>query len=100
MKNKRDLTAPCGLDCFNCIAYEKNITVTIKTRVAQALNIRETKVDCKGCREQKGCVLHMRSCPTLDCVNAHGVEFCFECTDFPAPSSSRFRTARTSIRIT
>ncbi|MDZ7699594.1 MAG: DUF3795 domain-containing protein [Deltaproteobacteria bacterium] len=26
MKNKKTLTAPCGLDCFNCELYEENLT--------------------------------------------------------------------------
>jgi hypothetical protein len=85
MKTKKELTAPCGLDCFNCFVYEKNITATMRTRVAQTLNIPEEKVDCRGCREQKGCVLHMTSCATLDCVTKKGVNFCFECGDFPCP---------------
>ncbi len=85
MKTKRELTAPCGLDCFNCIVYEKNVTDKIRSKVAQALNIPEDEVPCKGCREVKGCRLHLTSCPTLDCITAKGLEFCFECTDFPCP---------------
>ena len=31
---KRSLTAPCGLDCFNCEIYEKNITEEMKEQFA------------------------------------------------------------------
>jgi hypothetical protein len=30
--NKTILTAPCGLDCFNCGVYEGNITTEIRKR--------------------------------------------------------------------
>lgn len=83
MKTKKDLTAPCGLDCFNCIVYEKNITDKIRAGVAKGLNISEDKVSCKGCREQRGCVLHVSPCPTYECIERRGVVFCFECGDFP-----------------
>ncbi len=26
MNDKKALTAPCGLDCFNCELYEENLT--------------------------------------------------------------------------
>jgi len=37
--NKLHLTAPCGLYCFNCPAYEGNITEDYMTRVSEFLNI-------------------------------------------------------------
>ena len=39
--------------------------------------------DCSWSREQQGCRLHWNSCDTLDCVKSKGVEFCFECGEFP-----------------
>ena len=30
MKDKKALTAPCGLDCFNCEIYEDNLTSLLK----------------------------------------------------------------------
>lgn len=84
-KTKKELTAPCGLDCFNCIVYEKNITGSIRIRVSRSLNIPESRVDCKGCREQNGRVLKNDSCATLECVKEKGVDYCFECGDFPCP---------------
>ena len=37
--NKILLTAPCGLDCFNCPSYEGNITEEYKTRISEFLKI-------------------------------------------------------------
>lgn len=83
MKTKRDLTAPCGIDCFNCPVYAGNITGETKALLAKQLDLEPAKVPCKGCREQQGCRLHWNACDTLDCVKEKGVEFCFECPEFP-----------------
>jgi len=83
--NKLHLTAPCGLDCFNCPAYEGNITEDYMTRVSEFLNIRREDTPCKGCRDEQG---HCRfatnkHCATWDCVQERNVAFCHECLDFP-----------------
>lgn len=75
--------APCGIDCFNCEVYEKNITEETRLKFATVAKIQPEQVSCKGCREQGGCRLHWGKCDTLDCVKSHGVEFCFQCNDFP-----------------
>jgi len=85
MKDMKALTAPCGIDCFNCQVYEENISEEVKTRMAAQLHMEADQVPCKGCRAQKGCRLHYTGCATLDCVTAKGVEFCFECDEFPCP---------------
>jgi hypothetical protein len=75
--------ATCGIDCFNCEVYEKNITEECRTKFAAITNLPPDQVSCKGCREQNGCRLHWGKCDTLDCVKTHNVEFCHECGDFP-----------------
>ena len=77
------MTAPCGIDCFNCSLYETNITQEIKERMAAVYKLDPEKLACKGCREQKGCSILPGNCDTLDCVNAKEVTFCFECDEFP-----------------
>jgi hypothetical protein len=79
----RDLTAPCGVDCFNCEVYEGLITPERRAALAKRLQMDESAVACKGCREQKGCRLHWGACATLDCITAKGVEFCSDCAEFP-----------------
>jgi len=65
---RTDLTAPCGIDCFNCQVYAGNITEKTREYMAKQLNLDPEKVSCNGCRAQKGCRLHWDSCDTLDCV--------------------------------
>jgi hypothetical protein len=83
MKSRRELTAPCGLDCFNCKVYSKNITPATQSRLSRMLSIDEDSVPCKGCREQRGRRLNFPECATFNCASQKGVEFCFECDQFP-----------------
>ncbi len=79
----KKLTAPCGIDCFNCSMFIENISEELKSMLAKASGKSRDEVACKGCREQGGCKMYSSSCATLDCVNNQGVEFCFECSEFP-----------------
>ena len=80
---KRKLTAPCGLDCFNCEICEENITEEMKEQFASKIQKDPEEVACKGCRKENGCPHFKHGCETLMCVNDKGLEFCFECEDFP-----------------
>ncbi len=80
---KRHLTAPCGLDCFNCELYEGNITEDMKQQFAAKIQKDPEEVACKGCRQQQGCRHLGQPCETLRCVVDKGLEFCFECEEFP-----------------
>jgi hypothetical protein len=79
----KELTAPCGLDCFNCPMHELNITEQTAKGYAAATKIPVEKVPCKGCRASSGFRLHYTRCETLDCVKAKGLDFCYECAEFP-----------------
>ena len=83
--DKRHLTAPCGLDCFNCPTYEDNITEESKKQVSEFLKIPVEETPCKGCRDEKGNCKYgpNQQCATWNCVSVKGVSFCHECTDFP-----------------
>jgi len=83
--NKKRLTAPCGLDCFNCPTYEANITEDVKKQISEFLKIPVEETPCKGCRDENG---HCKfgpdqKCATWDCVQEKVVSFCFVCADFP-----------------
>ena len=80
---KRNLTAPCGLDCFNCEIYEGNITEEMKKQFALKIQKDPGEVSCRGCREENGCKHFGKTCETLACIAAKGLEFCFECEEFP-----------------
>ena len=83
--DKKVLTAPCGLDCFNCPSYEENITEEYKAKAAAFLKIPVEQTPCKGCRDEKGNCKYGRNneCATWECVQKKGVTYCFECKDFP-----------------
>jgi hypothetical protein len=83
--NKLELTAPCGLDCFNCPTYEGNITEEGKIRLSEFLKMPPEAVPCKGCRGEEGnCKFAIgKRCATWNCVQEKGVTYCHECADFP-----------------
>ena len=85
MKDKRELTAPCGLDCFNCELYEENLTDEFAQLIHDKLGVPKSDVACRGCREQDGKHFHLteNGCATLDCAKAKGVTLCCDCNEFP-----------------
>jgi hypothetical protein len=82
-KNMRHLIAPCGIDCGICEAYLCAENRPIFDYLV-SLGIPEDKLPCTGCRNMKGaCPVIAKPCATFNCVEAHGVEYCFECGEFP-----------------
>jgi hypothetical protein len=77
-----NLIAACGIDCANCELFEANGNTAVWQRAAERLGKKIDDVMCKGCRINKGCVIHA-DCKTYACVTAKGHEFCFECGEFP-----------------
>lgn len=79
-----ELTAPCGVDCFNCAAYEDNITDRVRQHLASLSGKDPGEVACKGCRNAQGKDLPLVSeCKTYKCCIRNEVAFCYECTRFP-----------------
>lgn len=88
MKDKRTLTAPCGLDCFNCEINENNLTAEFAEAISKKFGVPVEKIPCKGCRQEDGKHFHLPpdGCATLNCVKAKGVDrCCCHCDDFPCP---------------
>ena len=84
MKDKKTLTAPCGLDCFNCNIHENNLTNDLTESLHKKLGVPKEEIACTGCRQQDGKHFHLpHGCATLDCVKAKGVMLCCDCNDFP-----------------
>lgn len=84
MKDKKALTAPCGLDCFNCDIHESNLTDQLAELIHTQRGIQKDEIACKGCRQQDGRHYHLpQGCATLDCAKDKGVELCCDCADFP-----------------
>jgi len=81
--DKKFLTAPCGIDCFNCPLLEENITEEIKTATAKQFGVQPADVICKGCRTEEGRCKASFNCATYKCVTGKGYHFCYECNNFP-----------------
>lgn len=84
MRDKKSLTAPCGLDCFNCEIFEDNLTHDLAELIHKKTGVPKAEIACKGCRFQDGKHFHLpQGCATLECAKAKGVELCSDCEDFP-----------------
>ncbi|MCX8123614.1 MAG: DUF3795 domain-containing protein [Spirochaetes bacterium] len=80
------LTAPCGLDCFNCPMYQALTNEELRNKIAKSMNIPEEKAVCQGCRNEKGTIGFMnmqKPCSVYACAQGKGISFCYECDDFP-----------------
>ncbi len=76
---RKELIAPCGMDCGVCsgyLAYHQNIPKK-----------RGETVHCTGCRPRnKQCAFIKRDCTLL---KENRIEYCFECGDYPCAALKR-----------
>ncbi|MBI5606896.1 MAG: DUF3795 domain-containing protein [Deltaproteobacteria bacterium] len=80
------MTAPCGLDCFNCPVYIAQENPDLRQKIAGNLGIAEEKAVCQGCRAHNGTIpfLNMvEPCQVYRCIDKKGLDFCGDCSDFP-----------------
>jgi hypothetical protein len=78
----RKLTAPCGIDCFNCEMFKENITPEMQKLIGGYKKADPSTIGYRGCRES-GCLVIPGECETKACISEKKVEFCFECSEFP-----------------
>ena len=87
------MTAPCGLDCFNChffLAHEdKEAMSTVKT-LSEEFNIPAELMLCNGCRKHNGRIPIQKQifgdahrCAAYECSQSKGLDFCGACDQFP-----------------
>jgi len=82
----RRMTAPCGLDCFNCPVYLAREDEGLRTKISQRMGIPAEQASCQGCRNEKGTIpfLNMNEpCSVYKCTEEKGIDFCYDCSDFP-----------------
>ncbi|MBN1780997.1 DUF3795 domain-containing protein [bacterium] len=82
----RQMTAPCGRDCFNCPIYLAGENPRLRSIIAKKMNLPEERIRCSGCRNEKGCIAFVgwtSPCSIHACAEEKGAVFCFECADFP-----------------
>lgn len=91
--DRLDLVAPCGIDCGVC---ELHLCAELPQLFARLVagGIPRDRLPCPGCRPVEGdCPVIEETCETYRCVTDRGVEFCFECAQFPCghlhPSAQR-----------
>lgn len=78
------LAAPCGTNCEACEAYLCKDSPQMLEYVASR-GLRREMLPCPGCRPTGGlCPVYQgATCATWECVQQKGVEFCYECDEFP-----------------
>lgn len=80
------MTAPCGLDCFNCAVYLANSNEQLREAVAERLKLPKEAAVCQGCRHEAGIIAAIgrsKPCYVYQCTQEKGLQFCSECADFP-----------------
>lgn len=86
MMDYRNMTAPCGLDCFNCPMFLAKTNTELRKKIAQGMHLPMEKAVCNGCRNEKGTIGFLgmvEPCSAYKCTQKRGIDFCFECPDFP-----------------
>ena len=84
--NWRELTAPCGLDCFNCPMYLANENDELRAAIAKRQGLSFDEAVCSGCRAHGGQIPFLgmnEPCNVYRCISGKGIDFCSECGDFP-----------------
>ena len=82
----KQMTSPCGIDCFNCGVYLASEDEELRSRIAKSLGVPPEKVACKGCRNENGTIALIgmtEPCNVYKCISKKGIDFCFECAEFP-----------------
>ncbi len=83
MEKKDDITmvSPCGGYCGDCLAYKVKDNPSLEERLKV---VNWNGIPCPGCRPSKGKVQFVDgTCETYACAEKQGVDFCFECKEFP-----------------
>jgi len=87
------MTAPCGLDCFNChffIAREDQEAMNTVEKLSEEHNIPVAVMLCNGCRSHDGQIPlqkhvfgEVHRCAAYECSKEKGLNFCGNCEQFP-----------------
>ena len=87
------MTAPCGLDCFNCqffLAQEDEEAMNKVIKLSKEHNIPLGIMLCKGCRSHNGQIPLQKHvfgeshrCAAYECSQEKGLKFFGDCDQFP-----------------
>lgn len=89
----KQMTAPCGLDCFNCMFYLADKDDQARDTVEIYCDLMGMDFEgmlCQGCRAHQGKIPTFKYsfgqdyvCGAWRCISEKGHDFCHECGDFP-----------------
>jgi hypothetical protein len=96
----RNMTAPCGIPCFECIAYKAGSSEIIKKQISERTGLDFEKSSCEGCRNRNGigflseknnifpsgtCLLMNKNgeCRIYLCAENKHIHNCSACEEFP-----------------
>ena len=87
------MTAPCGLDCFNChfyLARKDKEAMNMVEELSKEYNIPVDIMLCKGCRSHNGRIPLQKHvfgeahrCAAYECSQGKGLRYCGDCDEFP-----------------
>lgn len=85
------MTAPCGLDCFNCDFFLAHEDTEAMKRLEKKMGEHGLPVLlCKGCRAHNGRIplqQHVygkdHRCGVYECTKEKNIKFCVDCGEFP-----------------
>jgi hypothetical protein len=84
------MTASCGLDCFNCALYLAISNDMLRKAVADKMQLLEHEAACNDCRAYGGTITALQRhepCQVFQRTAQKYFHFCFECSDFPCDRS-------------
>ena len=82
----RQMTAPCGLDCFNCPMYIAGENEELRAAVAKNMGSPLEQATCQGCRDETGTIAFLgmsEPCNVYKCTQEKGIGFCCDCSESP-----------------
>jgi len=82
----RQMTSPCGLDCFNCPMYLANEDMDLRVKISARLKLPLEEARCAGCRNAQGTISFQgddEPCAIFRCTSYKGIAYCYECIEFP-----------------
>ncbi len=87
------MTAPCGLDCFNCHFFRAHDDPEAMQTVEAMSDQYDIPVEimlCQGCRAHDGRISLQQHvfgashrCAAYECAKAREIKLCGDCSDFP-----------------
>lgn len=94
----------CGIYCGACEVMnaktdeERARVIRMFEGALPGWHAAPDQVHCSGCKTENAFV-NCRTCPIKSCARGKGVEFCFECSEFPCQIYSQLEMASDQIPV-